>query len=194
MVDQHPFLEDLICVDNNTFLFQQHFKAACDLLSPLTHACFLSFEQLIMQQMVQLQNSISECLHHHFFFNMFFKKIFEAHCAWISSCSNLGVGTWFITWLVFPTFQLSFPIFSITLCTRLGLPHPSIACIPWCVCTHPIDPMGIHLLCCAYNNKRTRTHDAIHNTFATIARDVGFHMGWKQLQVFLSITFNSSRW
>jgi hypothetical protein len=55
MVDQHPFLlEALAWVDNNTFPFQQHFKVACDLLPPPTHACFLPFKQLIGQQMVQL--------------------------------------------------------------------------------------------------------------------------------------------
>jgi hypothetical protein len=49
MVDQHPFLlEALIQIDNNTFLFQQHFKATCDLL-PLARTCFSPFEQLIMQ-------------------------------------------------------------------------------------------------------------------------------------------------
>ncbi len=41
MVDQHPFLlETLTQVDNNTFLFQQHFKATCDFLPPPTRACF----------------------------------------------------------------------------------------------------------------------------------------------------------
>jgi len=49
MVDQHPFLlEALIQIDNNTFLFQQHFKATCDLL-PLARTCFPPFEQLVMQ-------------------------------------------------------------------------------------------------------------------------------------------------
>jgi hypothetical protein len=37
--------------------------------------------------------------------------------------------------------------------------------------------MGIHLLRCADGNEFTKTHDVIHDTFATIARDVGFHVG-----------------
>jgi hypothetical protein len=53
--------------------------------------------------------------------------------------------------------------------------------------------MGIHLLCCAYGNERTRTHDAICDTFDAITWNVGFHMGWKQLHVLSSNTFNSSR-
>jgi hypothetical protein len=39
--------------------------------------------------------------------------------------------------------------------------------LPMCV-THPINPMGIHLLRCAHGNKRTSTHDAIHDTFDAI--------------------------
>jgi hypothetical protein len=42
---------------------------------------FFPFEQLIGQQMVQFENSILECLHHHSLSNMFFDKIFEANCA-----------------------------------------------------------------------------------------------------------------
>jgi hypothetical protein len=59
MVDQHPSLfEALAWVNNNTFPFQQHLKVACDIVPPLVRTCFLSFEQLIEQQMVQLQDSI----------------------------------------------------------------------------------------------------------------------------------------
>jgi hypothetical protein len=48
MVDQCPLLlEALTQVDNNTFPFQQHFKAPGDLLLPPILACFPSFEQLI---------------------------------------------------------------------------------------------------------------------------------------------------
>jgi hypothetical protein len=50
--------------------------------------------------------------------------------------------------------------------------------------------MGIHILRCVHGNECTETHDAIYNTFAAIARDVGFHVGQKQLHAFLSITFN----
>jgi hypothetical protein len=45
MVDQHPFFfKTLTRVDNNTFPLQHHFKVACDLLPPPTHACFPAFE------------------------------------------------------------------------------------------------------------------------------------------------------
>jgi len=54
-----------------------------------------------------------------------------------------------------------------------------------------IDPMGIHFLCYAQGNEHIGTHDAIHDTFATIVQDVGFHRGEKQLHVLLSTTLNS---
>jgi hypothetical protein len=82
MVDQRPFFfEALTRVDNNTFPFQQHLKATCDLLPPPARMCLLPFEQFIAQQMVQLQNSISVHLHRHTFFNMLFDRIFEAYYA-----------------------------------------------------------------------------------------------------------------
>ncbi len=152
---------------------------ARDLLLSLTHACLFPFEQFIDQQMVQLQNSISKCLHHHTLSNMFFNKIYEAHCARTLSCSGPRASTWFIVRPIYLTFWLSSPIFPTTFCMRLWLPHPSITCILWCMFTRPINPMGIHLLRCIHGNKCTKTHDVVCDTFATIARNVGFHMGWK---------------
>ncbi len=111
MVDQCPFLfEAWAQVENNTFLFQQHFKATCDFLPPPTRVCFPPFEQLIRQQMVQLQESILKRLHHHTFYRMFSDGTFETHCAWILSCFGLGVGGWLTPRPIFLTFQLSSPI------------------------------------------------------------------------------------
>ncbi len=59
---------------------------------------------------------------------------------------------------------------------------PSFNCMyPWCMCTHLIDPISIHLLCCAHGNESIKTHDAIYNTFAAIAQDAGFNVRWKLL-------------
>jgi hypothetical protein len=124
---------------------------------------------------------------------MFFDEIFKTHHAQSLSCSGLKVGVWLKVQPIFLGFQLTSLVFSTTFRIRLGLPHPSIASIPQCMCTHPIDYMGIHLLRCVHGNEHIRTHDVVHNTFATIVWDVGFHMGQKQLYVFLSNTFNSSR-
>jgi hypothetical protein len=77
--------------------------------------------------MVQLQDFISKHLHHHTLFNMPFDRISKAHHAQILSYSSPWVSVWFTTQLIFLTFQLVSPIFSIVLWTQLGLPHPSIA-------------------------------------------------------------------
>ncbi len=56
MVDHCPFLlKALTWVDNNTFPFQQHLKATCDFLPPPARVCFLPFEQLIGQQMLNIK-------------------------------------------------------------------------------------------------------------------------------------------
>jgi len=52
--------------------------------------------------------------------------------------------------------------------TRFGLPHPSITGLFQCMCTHPIDPIGIHLLHCTHGNEHTRTHDVIRDTILAI--------------------------
>jgi hypothetical protein len=108
------------------------------------------------------------------------------------SCFGPMVGTWFTTRLVFLAFQLYSLIFCTSLRTWLGPPHPLIASILRCVCTHPINPMGTHFLRYVHSNECTGTHDAIRDTFVTIVRDASFHMGWKQLHAFPSTTFNSS--
>ncbi len=188
MVDQSPFLfKTLTWVDNNTFPFQQHFKVKCDFLWPLVVYVFLLFEQLIGQQMVWLQDSILECLHYHTLSNILSNGISKSHCAWILSCFSLGASVCLTTWPIISSFWLTSIIFSTTHWIWLGLPHASIANVPWCICTHPIDPMGIHFLHCAHGNKHTWTHDAI-------AWDAGFHMGWDQLHAFLSNTFNLFYW
>jgi hypothetical protein len=120
--------------------------------------------------MVHLQDSISKHLHHRTLFNMLFNEIFEAHRAQMLSCFSLGACAWLIVQPIFPAFWLFSPLFSITLQMWFGLPHPSIVGLPWCVCTHSINLMGIHLLHYAHGNEHMGTHDAIHNTFVIIMR------------------------
>ncbi len=140
--------------------------------------------------MVWFQDSILKHMYHHTLFNMLSNGIFEAHCAQILSCSGPRASAWFIVWPIFPSFRLASLIFSITFWIWLGLPHPSITCIFHCVCTHPIDPMGIHFLCCAHGNECTWTHDVIH---VAIVWDAGFNVGREQIHVFLlnCLSFNS---
>jgi hypothetical protein len=110
MVDKHSSFLKVLAQVNNIFPFQQHLKT-CDLLLPPPRMCLLPFEQLIRQQMVHLQNSISKHLLHHTLFNMFSNKIFEAHHVWILSCFDPWASVWLIIQLIFPIFGLCFPFF-----------------------------------------------------------------------------------
>jgi hypothetical protein len=125
---------------------------------------------------------------------MFFHKIFKAHCAQILSHFGPKVDVWLIIWPIFPSFQLIALVFFTVFRIPLGLPHPSIICIFQCVCTHPINLMGIQLLCCVHDNERIKTYDVVCNTFFAITWDVGFHVGREQLHVLPSNTFNSFCW
>ncbi len=45
------------------------------------------------------------------------------------------------------------------------------------MCFHtPLNLMDIHFLRCTHGNEHMKTHDVVHDTFATIAQDVGCHM------------------
>jgi hypothetical protein len=143
--------------------------------------------------MVQFQDSISKFLNHYTLFNMFFDETFEAHYAWILSCYGPRVSAWLTSQLIFLTFWLFSLIFYTTFCIQFTLPHPSIASIPRCVCTHPINPIGIHFLCFAHGNECIGTHDIIRDIFVAIARDASFHVGREQLHALPSITLNPFR-
>jgi hypothetical protein len=91
---------------------------------------------LVIWQLVWFQDSILEHLHHHTLFSMLFDKIFEIHHAQILSCFRPRAGVWLTVRPIFLSFWLASLIFSIMLRIQLGLPHPSIAGIFWCVCTN----------------------------------------------------------
>jgi hypothetical protein len=79
--------------------------------------------------MVRFQDSILDRLHHHTFSNMLSNMIFEAHHAWILSCSSPRPHAWFTIRPIFLNFWLTSPVFSIALQIWFGLPHPSIVSI-----------------------------------------------------------------
>jgi hypothetical protein len=61
------------------------------------------------------------------------------------------------------------------------------------MCTHPMNVIGVHLLCHAHGNEHMGTHDVVCDTFDVIAQDFSFHVGWKPLHMLPSTTFHSSR-
>jgi hypothetical protein len=92
----------------------------------LAHVCPPPFEQFIGQQMVQLWDSISKCMHHRTLSNMPSNETSKAHHVWFWPCYGLRASTWLIAWPIFPTFQLFSLVFCIALHMWLGLPDPLI--------------------------------------------------------------------
>jgi len=71
-------------------------------------------------------------------------------------------------------------VFSTTLRIQLGLSHPLVLGVSHCICNQPLDPMGIHLLCCAHGEERITLHDA----FVAIVKDAGLHVSQERTLVF----------
>jgi len=101
---------------------------------------------------------------------------------------------WFSTHPIIPSFRMAFDIFSSSLCTKLGLLHPTTCCLFRCICNHAINLIAIHLFHCVHGGEHTTTHDVIRNFFASIARDVGLHVMRKQTHVHSTSSFQSSWW
>ncbi|CAM6103962.1 unnamed protein product [Calypogeia fissa] len=79
-------------------------------------------------------------------------------------------------------------IFTTSLRMRLGLPHPGLLGLqPSCVCGHPLDPIGTHILRCGHGSERTATHDDLRDVLAAIARDAGYHVSTEQTHVLSAV-------
>ncbi|CAM6087665.1 unnamed protein product [Calypogeia fissa] len=74
-------------------------------------------------------------------------------------------------------------IFTTSLRVRLGLLHPGFLGQPSCVCGHPLDPVGTHILRCNHGSEWTATHDDLCDVLAAIARDTGYHVSTEQTHV-----------
>jgi hypothetical protein len=67
--------------------------------------------------------------------------------------------------------------------TRLDLSHPLVFGVSHCICSEPLDPIGIHLLCCTHCGERMASHDVVWDVFTTITIDVRFHVSQEQTHV-----------
>jgi hypothetical protein len=90
--------------------------------------------------------------------------------------SDLVASIWLVIQPVFLDFQLSSPSFPTTFQMQLGLPHPLIANNLRCMCTHPINATGVHLLHCAHSIEHTSTHDVIRDTFVNLDTRIELEM------------------
>jgi hypothetical protein len=68
------------------------------------------------------------------------------------------------------------------------IPHLIARGLSQCICSQPINFTWINLFCYVHGGKHITTHDVVSNFFASIVRDVKFHVLHKQIHV-LSMLF-----
>jgi hypothetical protein len=79
----------------------------------------------------------------------------------LRSCARSGASICLLTCLVVPFFHVLKDYFSITLHIKLGLSHPLLLGVSHCICSQPLDPMGIHLFCCAHGGEKMTSHNVM---------------------------------
>jgi hypothetical protein len=129
------------------------------------------------------KESISKNVHDHSFSNIILELSLNCHWVQLRSYATLGLGFWFSAYPIIPSFKMAFDILSLALCTRLNLPHPIVHNFSQCICSQPIDSTRIHLLCCDHWEECVVAHDIIWDSFASIVRDVRFHVLHEQTHV-----------
>jgi len=110
------------------------------------------------------------------------------------SCVGPSVGAWLFAHLAIPCFHLPSDVFSFVLWTRLGLPHPLVLNLTHYIYDQLLDPMGIHLLHYVHGGERVISHDVIWDVFASIVKNVRFHILQKQTHVLMLPSLQSSCW
>ncbi len=103
-------------------------------------------------------------------------------------CVGMGVRAWLLTYLVIHFLCLPSNVLFIALCIRLGFFHLLVLRLSHCICSQPLDPIRIHLLCYTHGDKRMASHDVVQNVFTTITRDVGFHVSQEQIHILPPLT------
>jgi hypothetical protein len=95
---------------------------------------------------------------------IFLNLSYDSHWMFEVVCGPSG-GVWLLACLVIPFFHLPLNVFSITLHIKLGLFHPLVLGVSHCICSQPLDPIGIYLLHCAHGGKRMTSYDVVRNVF-----------------------------
>lgn len=127
--------------------FHQGLKVVLgSLLLPSTCVCFSPLKMFFGQQMVWHQHFILEHLQHNTFFNILSNENPNVHWTHILSCSCLSMGAQFTIQLIFSMFLLSFAKHFTTLPILARIFHLSIVSFFQCMCTQPINPLGVHSL------------------------------------------------
>jgi hypothetical protein len=106
---------------NNPLPFQTHSQWVCDLFT----SNYSNFHPTIWKSgMDFLQESISKSMYKHSFSSIISKLFLDCHHIQLKFYASPSSNAWLSTYLITPYFRMAFDIFSSTLHTKLGLPHP----------------------------------------------------------------------
>ncbi len=104
-----------------------------------------------------------------FLTSFFFFILNHIQCVWYLMRGQVRVHSCLPTqWSFFDWLQIFFLVHS--------FPHPLALGLSHCIYGQPLDPMGIHLICCTHGGERTASHDIVWDAFAFITKDVRFHV------------------
>jgi len=127
-----------------------------------------------------------------FFFQYLFNMSFDSHQARLRSCARSNSKTLLCAHPVIPCFHLPSNIFPSMLDIKLGLPHPLVLGPTHCIFSQLLNPMGIHFFCCAHGGEKITSYDVIRDVFASIVKNVGFHVLREQTHILPFSSLQSS--
>ncbi len=122
----------------------------------------------------------------------FFYLLSNSHQTCLRLCVGPSEGIQLLAYLIIPFFHLPLNVLSTTLPTWLGLSHPLVLGVSHYICNQPLDPLGIHLLCCTHGGEKMAFHDVVRNVFMVIVKDAGFHVSQEQTHVLSPLALQSS--
>jgi hypothetical protein len=75
-------------------------------------------------------------------------------------------------------------MFFLYIANQVKPPHPLTLGLTPCICGQLLDPLRIHLFHYAHGGNRIASHDIVQDGFASIVKDVGFHVLQEQIHIF----------
>ncbi len=109
-----------------TIPLQAYLRWVFDFLPSIIQTSIPPFEQLSYRGIDHFKKNISKNVHEHLFSNIILELFSDCHRiqlrSYVGPCSNV----WLFARLIIPSFKMAFDIFTSTLCSELGLPHPQL--------------------------------------------------------------------
>jgi hypothetical protein len=111
-----------------------------------------------------------------FLFQYLSNMSLDSHQERLRSCARPSSKALLCAHPIIPCFCLPSNIFPFMLDIKLGLPRPLVLGPTHCIFNQSLNPIGIHLFCCAHGGEEITSHEVVRNVFASIVKNVGFHV------------------